>query len=93
MSTLQVEIQVAKEFTLEQLNISQAREDSSFTSFLGDFFDCTIHLNLMPQALKRGGFKQAALGHSSQPIFGGTNKEICAKQAFNVEGEGATSHV
>ena len=43
--------------------------------------DIRLHLNMSPSDRKKGGFKLAYFGTTSQPLFG-SDTAICAKQSF-----------
>ncbi|KAI9511301.1 hypothetical protein F5148DRAFT_1146961 [Russula earlei] len=66
--------------TLEEL-LQSHQEDFDHKQYLGPARDMTLQLDFSPSKQKKGGFKLAMFGTTSQDIFG-AGFEVCAKQTF-----------
>ncbi|KAI9452826.1 hypothetical protein F5148DRAFT_1289442 [Russula earlei] len=65
---------------LEEL-LQSHQEDFDHKQYLGPARDMTLQLDFSPSKQKKGGFKLAMFGTTSQDIFGAGFK-VCAKQTF-----------
>jgi hypothetical protein len=67
-------------WTLEEL-LQPHQEDVDYKWYLGPACEMSLHLEFLQLNQKKGGFKLATFGTTSQDLFG-AGFEICAKQTF-----------